>query len=230
MRWDGSRWTQLPGGTSVYLSEIWGSSENDIWAVGAQGSVLRWHGTVWESSIIPNLSNPEPAFLDVWGTSPLDVWVVGTLGFIVHWDGMSWSAPQMPISAPPATQSWATRTNTNVFGTSAEQVFISDAGGNGNILKLKGTEWVLDFSGGPNLYGMWAPDANSVWVVGDTQLYKRSGSRWIVDSGIQAPDVGLKGISGADPFHAIAVGYVPADNQGRFRYWNGSSWSAMPNF
>lgn len=231
LRWDGSRWNQHPGGTSVILTAIHGSSDEDVWAVGQQGTVLRWRGTSWE--ILPTtLSNPMSTVLyGVWAESPSNVWVVGTLGAIVHFDGSAWSAPQVPTSRPPGTQTWATRYFNAVYGTSADRVFISDAGMMGNILRRQGSDWVLDFSGGPNLYGMWPATPDSMWIVGDNYLYRRSGTTWIADLGFRGIGVGWRSVWGSDPFHAIAVGYVSAPSvAGVLRYWNGVNWSDTPNF
>lgn len=232
LRWDGSRWNQHPGGTSVILTAIHGSSDEDVWAVGQQGTVLRWRGTSWESLPIPTLPNPSFTVLyGVWAESPSNVWVVGTLGAIVHWDGGSWSAPQVPSSPPPGTQTWATRYFNAVYGTSSDRVFISDAGIMGNILRRQGSGWVLDFSGGPNLYGMWPASPDTMWVVGDNYLYRRSGSTWLSDLGFRGTGVGWRSVWGSDPFHAIAVGYVSTPSvAGVLRYWNGVNWSDSPNF
>lgn len=234
LRWDGSAWTQQPGGTSRPLSAIWGMDEADLWAVGEIGTVLRWNGTIWSSVLISSLPTPpapQPYLTDVWGSDPSNVWIVGSNGFIVHWDGTSWSPPQVPTSPPPGVQTWPTRTFTNVYGISPDRVWISDAGTQGNILTLQGSEWKLDLSGGPNLYGMWAADPYNVWIVGTAHIYKNNGKSWSDEAGVNARDVGFSDIAGADVFHAIAVGYkTPANPIGVFRYWNGSNWSEVPNF
>ena len=46
VHWNGLAWSivaHVPQG----LAGIWGSGPNDVWAVGAFGTFLRWDGTAW---------------------------------------------------------------------------------------------------------------------------------------------------------------------------------------
>jgi len=62
----------FPGGArSIALNAIWGSSKNDVWAVGTRGSIFHSaDGATWTS--VP--SNTTQIFFAVWGTSATDVW------------------------------------------------------------------------------------------------------------------------------------------------------------
>lgn len=77
---------------------VWGSSPDDMWAVGGQfgtfGSGFVWHytGGAWENMTLPELDDPPDNFLKPWGTGPDDVWIVGNFGAMLHWDGTELSA------------------------------------------------------------------------------------------------------------------------------------------
>ena len=68
----------LPQGNS--LSGIWGTSENDIFAVGNSGMILHYDGTGW--SEMP--TDTGERLHDVWGTTSSDVHVVGSYGIILR--------------------------------------------------------------------------------------------------------------------------------------------------
>jgi hypothetical protein len=74
LHYDGTRWTQTfrrtpEGNVEPPLSDVWGSSGSDIYAVG-EGGILRYDGTSWTPI------NPTPG-TRVWGTSTGDVFVLG---------------------------------------------------------------------------------------------------------------------------------------------------------
>jgi hypothetical protein len=58
------------------LSGVWGSGENDVWAVGSGGAIFHYNGLAW-SFIDPPVSTDEPELFGVWGSGPNDVWAVG---------------------------------------------------------------------------------------------------------------------------------------------------------
>jgi len=72
--WDGYSWSQVASPTSGDLNAVWGSSADDVWAVGVD--ILHWRGSSW-------VKVPEPngfrLCTDIWGSSGNDVWQVGEL-------------------------------------------------------------------------------------------------------------------------------------------------------
>jgi hypothetical protein len=83
-------WTEVDSQSSVVLGAIWGSSANDVWAVGDKGTLrhITTSATQWQVIESPTTE----ALHGVWGTGPADVWAVGDFGTILHFDGMAWSA------------------------------------------------------------------------------------------------------------------------------------------
>lgn len=82
------------------LKALWGSGENDVWAVGAQGVIRHWvGGEAW--IIVPSPVTDD--LYGLWGAAPDDVWAVGDHGAVIHWNGTEWSVtpvPFVPTSRP----------------------------------------------------------------------------------------------------------------------------------
>ncbi len=71
------------------LWDVWGSWRDDIWAVGANATVLHFDGTDW--SRIGSLPTVQ-SINGVHGSDPLNVWAVGDGGTILEWTGAGWIA------------------------------------------------------------------------------------------------------------------------------------------
>jgi len=76
---------------NTYLMKMWGSSANDVWAIG-HGSDLNntiWHydGNDWTTDGISRGLNP----WCIYGFAQNDVWIGGADGKIWHYDGSRWS-------------------------------------------------------------------------------------------------------------------------------------------
>lgn len=81
----------LSGGWAAYMSSLWGSNPDDIWAVGSAGATIDaiWHydGIKWEQKW-PRISSN---LMSVCGFSQNNIWAVGNPGDeIYNFDGNSW--------------------------------------------------------------------------------------------------------------------------------------------
>jgi len=71
---------------------VWGSGPEDVFAVGAEGTILRYDGARWYG-----MSTPTRVELRaVWGTGPTDVYAVGETGTILRFDGARWTRMTSP--------------------------------------------------------------------------------------------------------------------------------------
>ena len=71
----------LPVPTSDSLRAVWGDDVGTVWAVGAEGNILRWDGAAFV--VHQKVSSPLYA---IWGSGPTDIWVAGESG-IFHGQG-----------------------------------------------------------------------------------------------------------------------------------------------
>jgi hypothetical protein len=106
----------MNSGSSVSLRDIWGSSSSDVFAVGAEGTILHYNGNSWKSMD----DNSTNGYYCIWGSSPSDVYAVTELlGVIYHYNGRGWSNDQRVTLRATLLCIW---------GSSANDIF---TGGNG---------------------------------------------------------------------------------------------------
>ena len=123
MHYDGSAWSLETSNTQNNLYGVWGSSSTDVFAVGANATIVHFDGTEWS----PMNTGTTGVFTDlygVWGSSSTNVYAVGALGVIVHYDGNTWSS----LSSGDDTR----YDLHGVWGSSATNIFV--VGNNGTIL------------------------------------------------------------------------------------------------
>ncbi len=71
----------LPVPTPDSLRAVWGDDVGTVWAVGAEGNILRWDGT----ALVVHQKVSSPLYA-IWGSGPTDIWVAGESG-IFHGQG-----------------------------------------------------------------------------------------------------------------------------------------------
>ena len=185
-RYDGSTWSQEPTGmpTEPTLYAIWGSSINDIFAVGEAGVILRYDGSLW-SQMAAGVSDP---FYGVGGSSSNNVFAVGYMGLLYHFDGVTWS-PMVSGTTQPLYDVWAS-SPTDVFAIG------------GVTLRYDGTVWtVMDLPGGP---GVWGSSPTNVYATYGGSVMHYDGTSWTESE----PWFGqsLKGLFGLSDCDVFAVG------------------------
>lgn len=153
LRYDGASWIPMIDETTQgTLNDVWGSSENDIFAVGSGGAILHYDGTSW----VEMQSGTGEDLLAVWGVSAEDVVAVGGGGVILRFDGVSWTA--MSVGSSVAL--------TDVWGSSASD-FVA-VGGGGSIHHYDGTMWTAISSPAVNaLTAVWGAAEDDIFAVGE---------------------------------------------------------------
>ena len=124
LRYDGSNWSSMTnlaaGLTPGNYKALWGTSSQDLWAAGDQGTIIHFDGTAWTQMT----ASPRNDLLGIWcALNGTDRYAVGMDGTILHSQGAGWSAQ-------------ASSTNQHLFGAwgaSASDVFV--VGTNGTILR-----------------------------------------------------------------------------------------------
>lgn len=132
-----------PGNESLYLVKIWGSSANDVWAIGSSSwsatSIWHYNGKRWSSDSIPRYVQPFAIF----GMYSSEVWLGNANSTIWKYNGSQWSRfGEYKVTGYD-------RTNINYFdGTSSNNIYgvgFADVY-NSNIVKAiimryDGTDW-----------------------------------------------------------------------------------------
>jgi uncharacterized repeat protein (TIGR01451 family) len=200
----------MSSGTTESLSDVWGSSGSDLFAVGQGGTILHHDGSTWNSVN----SGTSAYLLGVWGSSSSDVTAVGYDGTILHYDGVVWS----PMDSGTTESLYA------VWGSSGSDVFAVGCGG--TILHYDGTTWNPMSNGtSERLRGVWGSSGSDVFAVGDWgTILHYDGASWspMYSDTTKYLD-GVWGSSGSDVF---AVG-GSFDTPGIAVHYDGMAWSAM---
>jgi len=97
--WNGANWNVYDykyfysRGDTVYpLNAVWGSSPEDVWAVGDRGTIVHWDGTKWEKEQL--YLSSDFRFWDIHGTGSNDIYAVGNIEnveyIIYEYNGEHW--------------------------------------------------------------------------------------------------------------------------------------------
>lgn len=196
-------WQTFESGTVEDLHGVWGSSGNDIVAVGSNGTIVRFNGTTW-SHISSGTTLP---LYDVWGTASYDIFVTGTSRTLLHHNGYSWGFMNNPAAGDIL----------GVAGSAWNDVF---AVGNG-IIHYDGSEWNISLGTGWSLRDICMLSENEAYAV-DTSgtILHFDGMNWNpMGSGIYTP---LNGIWASSSNDIFVVG-----TDGNIYHFDGEMWRRM---
>ncbi len=200
----------LPPVTNILA--LHGSSPNNIWAVGAENTLIHYDGGSWSASPAGANQQPVASFVAIWAAGPDDAWVVGTHD-ITHWDGHSWTiaVPSLPgkltaIHGATSTDVWSvggplvmhydgqgwTEHSEGLDGGALWNIW---AAGNGEAFGSDGDREIFQYtpaSGWTLVYtlplGLYAPSPVALWGSGPTDVWGRCGGNGIV--ALERVDVG----------------------------------------
>jgi len=152
---DGVSWQEHVDITDAFLDDVWGTSANDVFAVGSLRGydppvdhpghiIMHYDGDFWTEM----KRGPDKELSAVWGTSHDSVYAVGD-GLILHYDGTKWQRME-------ADENWTLYT---VWGTSDQDVFAGgcDEDEKAIIIHYDGVFWTK----------MDVPFAADLWAVQD---------------------------------------------------------------
>jgi hypothetical protein len=181
--WNGAIWEEtnffsyFPNGDTIWaLNAVWGSSTDDIWAVGDKGTIIHWDGSEWRK-IDAGISTRITA---IWGISQSEIYIVpisGVQSSLYRYNGLSWEKIFDNIGIYSTTLWKAESGNLLIGGTSLleydgsilQEVYIS--GRTRGIVKVRGSE------------------INNVFTVGDFgEITHFNGVSWINLDDFEVPD------------------------------------------
>ena len=120
-------WTSPTTSTLISVSMVGAS---DGWAVGSDGTIIRWNGTDWSNVTSPTTNHLKSVFM----VDASEGWAVGAWGTIIHWNGADWSNVTSP------TTEWLE--SGYIVSTGDGWV----VGQSGTIIRWTGTEWIPEFT------------------------------------------------------------------------------------
>jgi len=154
LHWDGSAWTRvaLPSPQGAALFKVWGTSSEDLYAVG-EGGVI-WHRSATGWQLESDLTLATGSLLTVAGCNANEVYAVGGTD-VLRRAGGKWTREPVTLTGV-----------VNGVACSADGVVIAGSGG----LKQRkaGGAWRDDSSQQPyaNLHAAWADGHGAFWVAG----------------------------------------------------------------
>jgi hypothetical protein len=218
----GSTASTPPAPTKKGLQSVWGSADDDIWAVGDGGTILRFDGHAWtfgDAGVTENLTS-------VYGTGPDDVWVTGDGGSLLHWDGKAWMAEPASVVTPDATLLgvW-TGAAGDVWAVGVDFDASALGGGSGFVRHLAAGVWSdSDVPASGTLWKVWGSGPTDVWLVGSEQgaglIYRGNGMDF---EPMDFTGDAVHGIWGSGPDDVWV-----APSTGPIQHWTGSAWASAP--
>ncbi len=223
-------------GDGVELDEIWGTADDDIYAVGEFFTLIHFNGNVW-SEVQTGLTRPPmnnentDDFNAIWGSSAEDVFVVGDQGTIWHYgrdsvqDPLVWREMTVP-------EAYVDATLRAVWGTGPNNVFV--VGEDGLSLYYDGRNWIpLKKTIHDHLYQLWGTSARDLYVVGNNGAIARHTGWARVESepltavdGTPLEPINLWDIWGSRPDDIYTVG--DHDGDGLVVHYDGRNWTEVP--
>ena len=176
---ENNSWVPEQTAATGLLHDIWGSSRENIFAVGEGGTILRYNGFFWS----PDASGTTFQLSGIWGSSANNVYAVGDNATILHYDGLRWSQVAHPLSG-------TVNPLYDVWGSSADDVFVV---GFGAVLHYDGTDWVrMNINAisedSNNFKSVWGASGADVYVSVDWGVIHYDGKNWTL-----IPDISVYG-------------------------------------
>jgi len=186
------------------LNGVWVSDAGDVFAVGANNTIVHFDGENWETTNLITSSSLK----GIWGSSGDSIFAVGGQN-IFHFDGTAWTL-MYSSSDIYLYGAWGSSSN-NVFAV----------GNNGTILHYDGAQWsAVSLGISEDLYGVWGMGGEVFAVGEDGVILHYSGGNWSIMNSGTTKD--LEGVWGSSSTNVFAVG-----SSGTILRYNGSTWSSM---
>lgn len=199
----GASWTSDSSPTTAYLYDVAGTAADDVWAVGGQGTVLRWDGTSW--SVVP--SGVRSSLIRVHIYAKDEIWFSGEGGTLLRGNGQ---VIDRKLGGRPSLH--------GIWGSAPDNLWAVGSGG--AIYHYDGGAWTPSDSGVQNdLHGIWGSGPDDLWIVGTHVILRGDGKTWRRVEAPATPEEGSD-VWGSDRDNVL-VGL----RNGNVLIWNGVNWS-----
>ncbi len=198
-------WRAVASPTNRDINALSTAGENDVWACGDNGTVLRWDGTEWRLTI----TSIVPDCYDLHMISSTAGWICGGQGFVARYDGQNWVAYPQSLKV------------VNLYGLHAvDTTEVWVCGEHGTILHYKWGGWEDKSPGiSDDLYAIRVNADGTGWAVGDNgRILKREpGGNWTtVTSPVGADYRCAFFVSPTDGYFGASNGYIVHLKNGGF--------------
>lgn len=210
-------WRSMESGTTNDLLAIWGSSANNVYAVGENGTILHYDGSRWSAEDIGGII---PDFTDVWGSAPDNIYVTGPHG-TYHYDGNTWEKVTSLIEVDPASTMisvWMSSPTDIYLLSSYNQIYYSN----------NGTNWVKvhdnPIGTGGDLYKIRGTGGSDIYAIGNYPVHFDGESWSQIDFGGGTPEPTYNIWANAvDDVYVLSLRL--SDNE--LFHFDGAGWSSM---
>jgi cysteine-rich repeat protein len=203
-------WNPMNLTVSSFLSAVWGTAPNNVYAVGDGGLLLHYDGSEWKKVA----TGSTESFLSIWGSSSKDVFIGTDQGDIMHFDGTKWTS--LPTGLPAGTSVWT------VWGTASNNVYA--AGTSGSMVHWNGSNWSSVNPGVNNantIWSVWGSGASDIFAVADSGIIVHwNGTKWSSMTSGVATTESIFGVWGTSATNVWAVGTT-----GSLTHYNGTTWT-----
>jgi hypothetical protein len=197
--WNGRDWSLANDKwvTEAHLQTMWGTSENDFWAIATGGSAVHYDGSGWTEVY----AGSENYLNAMWGSASSNIYAVGSSGTIVHYNGASWSTVSHGLGNTYLRRIWGSGPNDIWVGADMGQMWHFD-----------GRLWsVVDVW--PQEYGyanaLWGTAADDIYAVNGWGVMHYDGAGWnAVGLGGYKPQQ-VHGVSSTEVYFLTGSGGIP---------------------
>ncbi len=189
-------WTEYTLGSGE-LYDVWGTDENNVYAVGAVKfgdstfGVIKWDGVEWKPELFRGGQSA------VFGFTENDIWVAGN-GGVFHFDGSNWQwidhYSQNSQSFPLDQVLYDNTPYRAIWGTSSENLYF--AGREGKIVHWDGAkaEVVFQITNGASIDDIYGLKSNFILATGSklappSAFLIFNGNSWSEFSGLDDQDL-----------------------------------------
>ena len=228
-------WSAMDSGTTYDLFKVWGSSSNDVFAIGEDNAdythdniIIHYDGSEWSEVYHTSIYTLN----GIWGTSASDVYVAGYTeedetwgsGIVLHYDGSAWS--KIMDEFDTFGTKWGFDT---IWCSSPTDIFtLWDDGWHFQIIHYDGSTWSVVWTSDDmgeyerSFLDIWGSSSSDVFVSGKSVLHY-DGSTW---SKMESDTI--KTIDG-DNIWGLPSGDVYTDGGGpkEILHYDGSTWSVI---
>ncbi|MCP4716030.1 MAG: hypothetical protein GY868_13015, partial [Deltaproteobacteria bacterium] len=219
----------------TYVNAVWGSSGDNVYAVGNLGNIYRYNGRTWFHvyqvtglSMTVKLHSTNNICQDIWGSSANDIFVVGAEGLILHYNGLFWQK----------MNSGTDYQLLSVWGSGPDDVYatgipsVVGVASKGSVFHYDGEQWSEIYSSEDTYFRkVRGISAEDVFVLtGQGELLQYDGTSWLditPDGGHSINDIWGDSqqnifLAGTQPLHFNGRHWREMDSD--FHMWLMSVW------